>query len=735
MKKADIWRTEEDRFSKAVFRPRARILQILGQEMISSDVVAVIELVKNSYDADATRVLVRFQGPLEAGQGSIEIIDNGHGMSLETITEAWMEPATIFRRRRARSVRRSRRVLGEKGIGRFATSRLANNLEIVTRPENSEQEIAVLFDWRQFEDEEKFLDEVGVLWEERKPLEIKPGGTIEVLYEKDDIFPSAEQLTHGTILRMKGLRSAWRENQVEDLRRELSRLVSPFFSHDEVTANDDFQIRLEFPEPFENFSEVIEPPEIIKNPHYMIAGDICEDGCYNLTIRLRGKDEPEEISGKFILTGGRKPECGPFRLEIRVWDREERSLDEIARQHNLTIQDIRETLDYMAGISIYRDGFRVLPYGEPYNDWLRLDLRSRLNPTLRLANNQVIGYVLISADRNPNLRDQSNREGLIKNQALSDLRELIIRVLNELEIRRYQQRPRKSKEKSRAGSLFAGFGLGDLHDLLKKRHPEDTYLMQMVARKERDLADRVREVQEVLSRYHRLATLGQLIDTVLHEGRTPVAKIDNEAYLGLRDINRAQNESKIPVEKLRHRFEIIRGQSGTLATVFRRIEPFGGRKRGKPKSVRLEQVIADAFDLLNSDIKRANVHVELPQTDTWVTVDQAEIQEVIINLLQNSLYWLLQVPKQQRKISVVVSRELSGEVQILFSDSGPGVDPEVRERIFDPYFSTKPDGIGLGLAIAGEIVSEYYDGALELVEGGPLPGATFRIILRRRVLA
>jgi hypothetical protein len=129
--------------------PRARILHILGNELVSSETVAVIELVKNAYDADATRVLVRFQEPLEIGQGMIEVIDNGHGMSLETIQTAWMEPATLIKKRQTRSEQRKRRVLGEKGIGRFAASRLANVLEVVTRRIGMGSEVQVFFDWSQ----------------------------------------------------------------------------------------------------------------------------------------------------------------------------------------------------------------------------------------------------------------------------------------------------------------------------------------------------------------------------------------------------------------------------------------------------------------------------------------------------------------------------------------------------------------------------------------------------------
>ena len=127
------------------------------------------------------------------------------------------------------------------------------------------------------------------------------------------------------------------------------------------------------------------------------------------------------------------------------------------------------------------------------------------------------------------------------------------------------------------------------------------------------------------------------------------------------------------------------------------------------------------------------VKIDLPQTDTQVRVDQAEIQEVMVNLLQNSLYWLRKVLSGTREIAVQVRRHSSDEVEILFSDSGPGIDPEFRDFIFDPYFSTKPDGVGLGLTIAGEIVNEFYGGELALVDNGPLPGAAFRITLHKRV--
>jgi len=114
-----------------------------------------------------------------------------------------------------------------------------------------------------------------------------------------------------------------------------------------------------------------------------------------------------------------------------------------------------------------------------------------------------------------------------------------------------------------------------------------------------------------------------------------------------------------------------------------------------------------------------------------VTIDATEMQQIIVNLLDNAIYWLQKVPEDQRAITVEVRRH-EGGVEIIFADSGLGVPGDVADLIFDPYFSTKPDGVGLGLTIAGEVALDY-DGALELVPSGLLPGANFRVTLRRRI--
>jgi signal transduction histidine kinase len=702
--------------------------------LISSESVALTELIKNAYDADATKVMVRFSGELERGSGTIEVLDDGHGMSLETIKSSWMEPATIHRKRDVFSERFKRRVLGAKGIGRFASARLANLLQVVTRRQGDSLEINVIFDWGQFDDDDKYLDQIQIVWDQERPSEILSSGTIGILWEVQGQAPPFD-VGHGTILRMEGLRVAWDKDRLEDLRAKLSRLIPPFEAARGLDAAD-FQIWLDLPSRFASLSGRVEPPEVIRNPHYNLTGHVDGDGVFHLTIIFRGTSESQEIRGKINARTAVDKGCGPFDIELRVWDRDQASLAGLAEESSSTVRELRDDLDRSAGISIYRDGFRVLPYGDAHNDWLRLDLRRVQNPTLRLSNNQVLGYVIISSEQNPELRDQSNREGLIEGSAFDDLREKIVGVLSQIETRRWSLRRAMEPSGTRRASvqgIFVGFDLEALRAHVTSRYPSDSVLLALLRDKQQDLEARVTEVQQVISRYRRLATMGQLVDIVLHEGRTPVAGIANEVALALRKLRGRKELTGEQISSIRSHLTFIVTQTEALRTLFKRIEPFGGRQRGRPKAVVIEDVVREAMQLFQTEINRLGVRVKYPDTSTTAMADSSEIQEIIVNLLQNSLYWLERKPQSRREIAIQVGVRPSGDsVEILFSDSGPGVDPEFRQLIFEPYFSTKPHGVGLGLAIAGEIVSDYYSGQLELVDSGLLDGANFRIVLKDR---
>jgi signal transduction histidine kinase len=684
------------RKGSSILRPRARLIRTIGRDLISNEVVAVVELIKNCYDADAGKVRIVFEEPLEPSQGGILIEDDGVGMTLDVIKKAWFEPATVSKTRKPVTAG-GRRVTGEKGIGRFAAARIAQAMEVETVAKGTKSLVRVRFDWGRFDDESLYLDEVKCRWEEA---------------------PAPRGRRHGTRLHLSKLNEEWDDDSFSRLRGELSRLVSP------NRGGDDFEISLVLPKRFQEYAGTISPPPILGRPHYRLAGSVDEKG--RIAAEYAGPDagKPVAVSGEVTRAKGRVPTSGPFRFEFGVWDRD--NLDPLADKLGSTVRRLREDLNSACGISIYRDDFRVLLAD---NDWLGLDLRRVQNPTMRLSNNQVVGAVFITADENKGLRDQTNREGIVSSAAFDDFKDAVVRVLAKLEEKRDTHRRALRPQKPATG-LFEALDIAPLREYVEKRYPADAELKKFLGEKTKAFEHGVSEVQQVLARYRRLATLGQIIDVVLHDGRTPVAAISNEAALAMRDIRRAGDDG-VDADVLGPRLTTIAQQAEMLTALFRRLSPFSGRKRGRPSEIAIEKIIAATFELFAKRISDLHVKVTLPEGRTMITADQAEMQQIFVNLLDNSLYWLEKLDEKKREISVQVSTT-PGELVVLFSDSGPGVQEDVRDRIFDPYFSTKPDGVGLGLTIAGETADEY-NGALELIAGGPLRGATFRVTLRKRI--
>ncbi|MDD2984097.1 MAG: ATP-binding protein [Crocinitomicaceae bacterium] len=709
--------SDKSKIGDFVFKPRARIIKTIGEELISNDNVAVIELVKNSYDAGSSIVDITFEGVIEEkkegrkrkkyidrSNSSIIIYDEGKGMDFSTIESAWMEPATNFKKK-GENQNSNRKFTGEKGIGRFASAKLASRLELVTRQENGE-EIVVRFNWDDFSDEDNYLENIRVNWEIRQPIEIKKSGTI---------------------LKLIDLNNDWDEDKIRELRVTLSRLLNP------IVPTEDFLISVNIPDDLDNnLDGTIERPETLNKPDYYIRGTITENGqpeSLRFYSKIKGSEETLVFTEKdFLLKDPpRTSLAGEFSFEFRIWNRDSENIKKLSEETNSSVKNVRADLDNLAGISIYRDNVRVLPYGNQNNDWARLDIRRVNNPTLRLSNNQIVGYISIGLESNPLLKDQSNREGIVEGQALEDVKELIKLILNEVEQRRYSERPRENERSVSQESLFEKFSLRSLSTLVKDKIPENKQIIEAVEKKDVEIKESVTKIQEVISRYRRLTTLGQLIDAVVHDGGNYLNKIDLQAHL----ITKALKKPEINKDELSEHVANIQNLRKDFAQLFRRIEPFGGRKRGRPKNIVLEDVIRNQFMLYHIDLERLNISYEISDTKNSITIDEAELGIIFMNLIQNSIYWLENI-ETERKIMVQIDRPDAKELSVIFSDSGPGIKDGTESTVFEPYFSTKPDGIGLGLSIVGELISEY-NGEFMLVNNGLLDGATFKIIFRYRI--
>ncbi|OAI41702.1 hypothetical protein AYO40_02600 [Planctomycetaceae bacterium SCGC AG-212-D15] len=674
--------TQRLKSGTVAFRPRARLLKLIGEELISDDVVALSELVKNAHDADARTVTVSFRGVTSPG-GEIEVRDDGIGMDLDTLLGRWMEPAASTKVGKGRSLTATgRRVLGEKGVGRFAADKLARHLEIVSRCPRARTEVCATIDWDLFDSETLMLEEVRNRWELR---------------------PAKLLASQGTSLKMRDPRSLWSERMFRRLSIRLARLLSPFRDQDPFTIRIDSD---EFPE----YSGELRSDVLEKAP-YRIEAKF--DGMETITVTAgRGKQSKQRWNGQGELS------CGPVRIRLFVFDLEGEALARIGPR-----MEVRAWLKEWTGLSIYRDGFRIWPYGEPHDDWLRLDQRRVNNPVEHLSNNQIIGFIDITRDGNPELMDQTNREGLMNNKALDDLRRLVYFVLQSIEAER--QSIRHPARRGAAGTNGHANGHGSIPDELKR-------LAGQADRQLKGELGKIRERLEVVSRqdgdqrrrlvegYAGLAAIGQVVLDLL-PCVAPLESVQSDLgrFFRERDGVGVAQELECAISAFALITESLR--------LVRSAASGRERRRTIDLAAEIESFRSAIAPVL--DAHQAHLEMDCPPREVIRAEMRPEHLHCLLHLLvANALDWLGNA--EDRRIRIAVAAE-EDRCEVVISDTGPGIKAKIVPHIFDPRFSTKEGGRGMGLTIAQHLL-ELNGGSISLMQDGRRRGANFLISLPRK---
>ena len=751
--------------SVAVIRPASRHIFTIGEGLIKDKYTALVELVKNSYDADARNVTISFSTKkrpdsetnsqnnlsltsVDDGHSvsqntakqkpdsqtnsqdelSLTITDDGHGMSLDTVTNIWMVPSTPDKEQRTISPELKRPMQGRKGIGRYAVSILGSELYMSTVHDKAET--SLMIDWESFLEKE-YLDEVEILLETVE-TNSKNGTLIEITGTNEEL-------------------NEWDEWQIDNLIRELRKLLSPIQEND---ALGNFNIDIEFGNfPVDKYSErtiSIEPYPIVDLFDYRISGEVDRNG--NVTLVFQNqltKGIPDEHIPDHKINLSRGAYCGNLKVDFRVFDRDSDSIGNLINRgltdpdsgRKLGKREARRLLDEFNGIGVYRSGFRIRPHGDPGYDWLQLDRDRVQNPSMRIGSDQVIGFISIEPEEISNLIEKANREGLKENKYYTGLVEIAKDILRRLEARRfdYKRRTGKSRiQESLTDQLDMIFDFStvtqnisrELEDVdISKKKRES--IVKLLSEKAEESNRIVNEVKQTIALYQGQVTLGKIVKVILHEARNPLTFFTRTVPVLTEWVENLRKEpSSELLDKLSDRLIRIREQSTLVLNMFGKIEPLAAKRRKNKSAFNVNNMLHKVVDIFSHSLLEQKIELSIKCDDSleikgWVE----DFNITIANLLDNSIFWLRQEDESKRRI--LIQAEGNGEeVLIDYYDSGPGIEEKFIESevIFEPGFSTKKDGTGLGLAIAGEAMQRN-DGELKALYTPD--GAHFHIQLKK----
>ena len=810
------------------FKTNSRHISQLGRELVTDFVTALVELIKNSYDADAYGVKIVLDKP-NTPESKIILIDTGTGMTQREFEDKWMVIGTNNKVTEPYSPK-GRKKAGKKGIGRFSVERLAEKVSIYSFTD-SESAYKVDINWNSYEeinvsglvqridilknhqdssaakficnqleyffitekvDEEdknqvydilghKKLDytmffDVFLLdclkekvipilekYENMVQLVEEIGSKLETITIDDepeafsmlcDLYSKyqlAEPKT-GMILVMEGLRDEWKQKDIDKLQKELRLLVAP-----NLIENDPFKIDLvaaDF-----KIDEMVLVNDILDYRYAKVEAKI-----YNEAKSIYISYSDKEGKTDFISEEYEQPLlCGNVETEIYFFLRDANNLSNAGAGYNFRFA--LKVLDTYCGIKIYRDNFRVKPYGEVGNDWLFLD-QKKVKDThgYLVGNNQVIGVVKIGDIENPLLVDATNREGIIENEAYEQLINFLTKCTNLIsDVRRKAYLEEQESERALVAEkekIDAQF------DDVKKQYQESSFIKQIEAvakiENENEIPEKMEQLAKAyiedaekkkadiqklqkdydshynkakkiyqnkiefqeseLNLYKNLASLGMLTGSFGHETSDIVSRIQASLHLVKVYLDNGMDATEIKnvIGIVDGDFSRIYAYSNLIVNFLRK------RKRENLTDIYFKNVLTEIMGFYEAIVLPFNVNLKWNcGEEVLYRMKQIDLESIIINMITNAFEQVK--GKQTRQITITIKNNPS-EIVMFFEDSGDGVPKGKEKDIFRPFETTKEEGIGLGLNIVKDIVDKY-KGDIVVDRSELLKGAKFIIVL------
>lgn len=736
-----------ERIKKLKIRPYARLLTMLGEQLIKNERIALIELIKNAYDADSMWVKVSFVGFDEnyifSNESRIIIEDGGHGMSASIIEKHWLNPATPeknIRKKTKRTTEKGRVIQGDKGIGRFAILKLGRRINIITRAKGENVEHVIDYDFSKYdddflsedgEDKELFIDDLNVSLKSRTP-EVIVNESISLGMRKFDRLPQ------GTRIEISDLKGSWSEKKVEDVYRDISRLESIFTHKVNKYKKKDFEVwiykdkaPLTFHEEYlEKLSFLLEEKSVFRIEKGLFDEDKQE---FKYTIngipKVLKLSDPQ-ITGLNVFAerfgkGGkelnhRKTECGTFEFSFFIFDFGSNP----PAKYTLDPDDKKVIRGHR--IYLYRDGIRVYPYGEPDDDWLGIDIhRGTVSAAQFLSNDQVVGYVNITQQGNRKLKDKTNREGLIEEGNATDdfvaLLRTILRYIREHDYKQYRFRIQSKV----AQDIFHTEQVQKELDDLKTISKDNRQALNLIDKAEKAYKAERQYLVRRAETTEDLAGVGLSVETASHD----IMAIMGKAMSSIDGLISAAIHDDLDHNELNNELQTLRGMLSFVEAQLKDIQLLFKSSKQRRKTIRVKDILEKVERIYRGLLKKENINLSIQQSSTPLiakTTD-AVLLQLLLNLFDNAVYWLQQTSQKEKIIKISLD---GNKGTMIFSDNGPGVNKEDAPYIFEPFYSGKgEDGRGLGLYIARQLL-ERNDYAIDLAEIKSekiLPGANFVI--------
>jgi len=683
------------------FKPVARMILQLGDKLIRNPKVAISELVKNSYDADANDVLIDMNDIDDADKGEIIILDNGMGMDFETITDVWMVPGTDFKETQLSenkvSEKFNRLPIGEKGIGRFGVHKLGNKIELITKREGC-LPVYLNIDWTKFDSNKPLSEELIKIQEKESSSFFEKGAT-------------------GTYIRITKLRNSWNKADFRAFYRSTMSLVSPFGSTDSFDIDIHTNLKdwgkdlvkvdnmkekalwnfkvttkegkldtfyYEF-KPYENMKKL--QPNIITEEHDLFKND------------KNFKTFKEKEFRNIDFNG-----FGDFEIEGYMFDFDPVTLDLSAIEDK---SGIKQYLRENGGIRVYRDGMRIYDYGEIGNDWLGLD-RKRINaPTAKIGNKLVLGAIQLSRKDSKGLIEKTNREGFIENEVYVNFQEAIVFILNKINNLR-------NNDKDKIRRVYS-----DVVDLEESTEAVIINVKKKINNSVPNQDDKekiLKDINTIQEHYVHMkevlmksAGTGLTYGLIIHEVDKLVTQISNKV---------TRNSKYEDLKNITSRLKLtIEGISKLFIT-------------SKMKEEKINELIEnslDYFELRGEDHKIDFIHAYKENENFTIKCAENFFINMMINLMDNSIYWLkywtedLLSENKPRKIYVTTFEE-ENSINIIFADSGFGFTTE-PEYAVQPFKTGRLQNenedeklsMGLGLYFVNEIM-KMHNGELRIIK-------------------